>query len=97
MPCPYTHVWRGLFLAALPQIISGVGVGVYWLSTFVFDVATYFIPCGAFLGLLYAFDVPSKSSISLVSIISRTAVHCCRGGVFPQAHRGNLLSIMTGI
>ncbi|CAM9094590.1 unnamed protein product, partial [Laminaria digitata] len=45
--------------ASHKRIISGVGVGVYWLSTFVFDVATYLVPCGAFLGLLYAFDVPS--------------------------------------
>lgn len=41
-------------------MISGVGVGAYWASTFVFDVATYIIPCGVFLGLIYAFDVPSE-------------------------------------
>ena len=60
MPCPCAPVWCGNCRAALSQIISGVGVGVYWLTTFVFDVATYLIPCGVFLGLLYAFDVPSK-------------------------------------
>lgn len=46
---------------ACPQIISGVSVGAYWMSTFVFDVVTYVIPCAVFLGLIYAFDVPSES------------------------------------
>lgn len=40
-------------------MISGVGVGAYWASTFVFDIATYLIPCGVFLSLMYAFHVPS--------------------------------------
>lgn len=47
------------------QIISGVSVGAYWTSTFVFDVMTYLIPCAVFLGLIYAFDVPSESLLLL--------------------------------
>lgn len=41
-------------------MIPGVGVVVYWVSTFVFDVLTYLIPCAVFLGLIYAFSVPSR-------------------------------------
>lgn len=44
------------------QMISGVGVAAYWASTYVFDILTYLVPCAVFLGLIYAFNVPSKST-----------------------------------
>lgn len=55
------------------QIISGVGVTVYWASTFVFDVLTYLIPCAVFLSLLYAFDVESEMVYRLFP-----SAHCLR-------------------
>ncbi|CAM9606925.1 unnamed protein product [Sphacelaria rigidula] len=43
-------------------MISGVGVAAYWASTYVFDILTYLVPCSVFLGLIYAFNVPSRST-----------------------------------
>ncbi|CAM9396747.1 unnamed protein product [Discosporangium mesarthrocarpum] len=41
------------------QVISGVGVYAYWVSTFLFDVVSYLVPFGVFIGLIHAFNVES--------------------------------------
>ncbi|CAM9341769.1 unnamed protein product, partial [Choristocarpus tenellus] len=41
------------------QVISGVSIVAYWVSTFLFDVVSYLVPCAVFIGLIYVFHVPS--------------------------------------
>jgi hypothetical protein len=38
------------------QILSGMGLGAYWVSNMLFDIAKAMIPSGIAIGLLYAFD-----------------------------------------
>ena len=38
------------------QMLSGMGLGAYWISNMVFDIVKAMIPCGIAIGLLYAFN-----------------------------------------
>ena len=39
------------------QLISGVSIPAYWLSTFAFDIINYMVPCILSLVLVGAFDI----------------------------------------
>jgi ATP-binding cassette subfamily A (ABC1) protein 3 len=39
------------------QLVSGVSLPAYWLSTFIWDYTTYLVSAGMAIGLIYAFEV----------------------------------------
>jgi hypothetical protein len=39
------------------QLISGVSIPAYWLSTFAFDIINYMLPCFLSIILIVAFDI----------------------------------------
>lgn len=41
------------------QIISGVSLTAYWSATFLWDAASYLVPCSLILGLIFAFQIDS--------------------------------------
>ena len=39
------------------QIISGVSLGAYWTSTFLWDSVSYLVPCALILALIFSFQI----------------------------------------
>lgn len=59
-----THALVGLRAptAKHQQLISGVSISAYWLSTFVWDVCAYMVPCGLSLLIVYLFKIQNLIS-----------------------------------
>lgn len=52
------------------QLISGVSIPAYWLSTYLFDVINYLVPCSVAIALIAAFDVKELIGSALGATIA---------------------------
>ncbi|RLN98523.1 hypothetical protein BBJ28_00023418 [Nothophytophthora sp. Chile5] len=57
------------------QLVSGVSLGAFWLSNFIWDFMTYLVPCAAAIILIKAFNIDSMTGSA--------ACNSCTSETFP--------------